>query len=72
MNRNTTFNLDDELVQRGKSYAAAHGTTLTALVRDHLAKVTGFAPDDANDPLVAFSKGTIGKAEAIERAGLRD
>lgn len=73
MKRNTTFNLDDELVQRGKSYAAAHGTTLTALVRDHLVKVTGFAPnDDANDPLVAFSKGTIDKAEAIERAGLRD
>ena len=37
--RNTTFNLDDELVQRGKAYAAAHGTTLTALVRDHLTKV---------------------------------
>jgi hypothetical protein len=28
--------------------------------------------DDADDPLVAFSRGTIDKAEAIERAGLRD
>jgi plasmid stability protein len=73
MKRNTTFNLDDELVQRGKSYAAAHGTSLTALVRDHLTKVTGFVPNEgAYDPLVAFSKGTISKVEAIEQAGLRD
>ena len=71
--RNTTFNLDDELVQRGKAYAAAHGTTLTALVRDHLTKVTGYEPNEgANDPLVAFSKGAIDKAQAIEQAGLRD
>jgi plasmid stability protein len=72
MKRNTTFNLDDELVQRSKSYAAAHGTTLTALVRDHLAKVTGFISSDEEDPLVAFSKGTISKSEAIRRSGLRD
>lgn len=73
MKRNTTFNLDDELVQRGKAYAASHGTTLTALVRDHLAKVTGYQPNDgATDPLVAFSKGEIDKARAIEQAGLRD
>jgi plasmid stability protein len=73
MKRNTTFNLDDELVQRGKAYAAAHGTTLTALVRAHLTKVTGYLPNDsANDPLIAFSKGEIDKAQAIEQTGLRD
>ncbi|OYU90878.1 MAG: hypothetical protein CFE29_08665 [Bradyrhizobiaceae bacterium PARB1] len=73
MKRNTTFNLDDELVQRGKSYAATHGTTLTAIVRDHLMKVTGYEPSDGTgDPFLAFSKGEIGKAQAIKRAGLRD
>ena len=73
MKRNTTFNLDDELVQLGKSYAAAHGTTLTALVRDHLTRVTGYRSNDsANDPLVAFSKGEIDKAQAIEQSGFRD
>jgi hypothetical protein len=73
MKRNTTFNLDDELVQRGKAYAATHGTTLTALVRDHLEKVTGYRSNDgANDPLAAFSRGEIDKALAIEQAGLRD
>lgn len=73
MKRNTTFNIEDELVQRGKSYAATHGTTLTALIRDYLSKITGFVPNDgAHDPLVAFSKGEISKAEAVEQAGLRD
>jgi plasmid stability protein len=73
MKRNTTFNLDDELVQRGKAYAASHGTTLTALVRDHLTRVTGYRPNDGtNDPLVAFSRGEIDKAQAAEQAGVRD
>ena len=40
MLKNTTFNLPDELVARAKSYAAAHGTTMTALVREHLEAVT--------------------------------
>jgi hypothetical protein len=73
MKRNTTFNLDNDLVQRGKAYAAANGTSLTALVRDHLTKVTGYLPyDSANDPLIAFSKGEIDKSQAIEQTGLRD
>jgi hypothetical protein len=32
----TIISLDDELHRRAKSYAAAHGTTLTALVEEAL------------------------------------
>ena len=73
MKRNTTFNLPDDLIQRAKVYAAEHDTTLTAIVRSHLEQVTGYVPDAGReDPLLAFSKGEIGKAEAIQKAGLRD
>lgn len=72
MNRNTTFNLPEDLIQRAKAYATEHGTTVTAIVRRHLQQVTGYTPADPDDILLAFSKGEIGKAEAIERAGLRD
>ena len=46
MLRNTTFNLPDDLVARAKSYAATHGTTMTAIIREHLEAVTsdGAAP----------------------------
>lgn len=73
MLRNTTFNLPDELVGRAKAYAAAHGTTLTAIIREHLEAVTADATEERPiDPLVAFSKGKITKEEAITSLGLRD
>jgi hypothetical protein len=71
--RNTTFNLPGDLIQRAKSYAAEQGTTLTTIVRRHLERVTGYKPaSDAGDALAAFSKGRIGKQQAIEAAGVRD
>jgi hypothetical protein len=70
--RNTTFNLPDDLIQHAKAYAAQHRTTLTTIVRQHLERVTGYIPASGDDPLVAFSKGRIGKEQAIERVGLRD
>ena len=73
MLRNTTFNLPDDLVSRAKAYAASHGTTLTAIVRDHLEAVT---LDDklgaAEDPLMAFSQGRMTKEQAVKDLGLRD
>jgi plasmid stability protein len=73
MLRNTTFNLPDDLVSRAKAYAASHGTTLTAIVRDHLEAVT---VDDklgaAEDPLMAFSQGRMTKEQAVKDLGLRD
>lgn len=73
MMRNTTFNLPDELIARAKAYAAGHGTTVTAIVREHLETVTGGAPPEAkDDPLLAFSKGKLSKELAIRALGLRD
>lgn len=72
--RNTTMNLPDDLVQRAKAYAAQHGTTMTALVREHLERVTGRGEEQsiADEPLVAFSKGRMTKEAAIRALGLRD
>lgn len=73
MLKNTTFNLPDELVARVKAYAARHGTTMTAIIREHFEAITS---DTANiseeDPLLAFSKGQIARDEAIRTLGLRD
>ncbi len=73
MLKNTTFNLPDELVARVKAYAAGHGTTMTAIIREHLEAITS---DTANlseeDPLLAYSKGKIARDEAIRRLRLRD
>ena len=35
-NKNTTLNLPASLIARTKAYAAAEGTTMTAIVRSHL------------------------------------
>ena len=61
MMRNTTLNLPDSLVQHAKSYAAQHGTTLTAFLRDNLEQVTGYQAESprADDPLAAFSEGRM-------------
>lgn len=74
MMRNTTLNLPDALVQRAKAYASQHGTTMTALIRDHLERVTGYKDPQApsNNPLVAFSEGRMSKEAAIRALGLRD
>ena len=74
MMRNTTVNLPDDLVQQAKAYAAQHGTTMTALIRDHLERVTGYraAKPRQSDPLVAFSEGRMTKEAAVAALGLRD
>lgn len=73
MLKNTTFNLPEDLVARAKAYAAKHGTTMTALVREHLAAVTSDGADTiASDPLVAYSRGLLARNDAIRLLGLRD
>lgn len=73
MVRNTTFNLPEDLVARAKAYAAKHGTTMTAIVREHLATVTSEGADPiALDPLAAYSRGLLARNEAIRLLGLRD
>jgi plasmid stability protein len=73
MLRNTTFNLPDDLVARARSYAAAHGTTMTAIIREHLEAVTSDgSPAVTDDPLLAYSQGRLARNEAIRLLGLRD
>jgi hypothetical protein len=73
MLRNTTLNLPADLVARAKSYAAAHGTTMTAIVRKHLEAVTSNgAASITNDPLLEYSQGRLARNEAIRLLGLRD
>ena len=56
MLRNTTLNLPDDLVARAKSYAAAHGTTMTAIIREHLETVTSDGTDPVtDDPLLTLA-----------------
>lgn len=72
MQRNTTLNLPDDLVQRVKVYAAQHGTTMTAIIKAHLEAIT--MPDRAQAPeaLEAYSKGILDRDSAIRELGLRD
>ncbi len=73
MLKNTTFNLPEGLVARAKVYAAANGTTMTAIIREHLTAITS-NPDDGAvaDPLVSYSRGLLARDEAIRLLGLRD
>jgi len=73
MLKNTTFNLPDDLVARAKAYAAAHGTTMSALIREHLEAITATDKNGiADDPLLAYSQGRLARSEAIRLLGLRD
>jgi plasmid stability protein len=73
MLRNTTLSLPDDLVARAKAYAAAHGTTMTAIVREYLEAITADGADPiTDDPLLAYSQGRLARNEAIRLLGLRD
>lgn len=73
MLKNTTFNLPEDLIARAKSYAAARGTTMTALVREHLEAVTSEGVVRvSDDPLLSFSQGRLARVDAIRLLGLRD
>ena len=68
---NLTLSIDDELLARGRKYAAARGTSLNALVRKYLEETT--APPDARlEEMIERlrqSKGHSGGVK-IERAEL--
>jgi plasmid stability protein len=72
MLKNTTFNLPSELLSRSKAYAAAHGTTMTAIIREHLEAITAKGERVADDALLAYSQGKLGRDDAIDLLGLRD
>jgi plasmid stability protein len=54
MLKNTTFNLPEDLVARAKAYAASHGTTMTAIVREHLTTVTSDHGDNGHHRPAGF------------------
>lgn len=73
MLRNTTLNLPDDLVSRTKAYASAHGTTMTAIIREHLEAVTSSGASlAADEPLQAYSQGRLSRSDAIRLVGVRD
>lgn len=73
MLKNTTLNLPAELLAKAKAYAASQGTTLTAVIRAHLEAVTARGEVRvADDPLLAYSQGKLGRDEAIRLLGFRD
>lgn len=71
-NRNTTLNLPAALIAKTKVYAAAHGTTMTAIIREHLEAVTDEAEVPEDDPLQAYAAGLLSRRAAIRDAGVRD
>lgn len=73
MLKGTTFNLPDDLVARAKAYATAHGTTMTAMVREQLKTVTSDGVDPiTEDPLLSYAQGRLARSEAVRLLGLRD
>jgi len=69
----TTFKLPEALVAKSKAYAATHGTTMTAIVRQHLEAVTSDGASDVeDDPLLSYSQGRLGRHDALRLLGLRD
>lgn len=74
MTRTATVKLPEDLMRRAKDYAARHGTSVAALVRGHLERVTSEDPSatPAPEPLAAFAEGRLSKEQAIRQLGLRD
>ena len=71
--KNTTFNLPPSLIARAKAYAAENGTSMTAMIRDHLEAITGTKDVSASDnPLFAYARGHVTREEALSSLGLRD
>ena len=71
-NRNTTLNLPASPIARTKAYAATHGTSMTAIVREHLEAVTAEGGESGNNPLQAYADGLMTRDEAILAVGVRD
>ncbi|GAA3977508.1 hypothetical protein [Allohahella marinimesophila] len=64
----TTLKLPNGLLLRAQKYAEKQGTTITALIREHLVNIV----EAEQDALLFFSLGKLSKEKAIEALGLRD
>lgn len=66
-------NLPDDLIARAKAYAARHGTSVTAIIREHLEAITRDEHRaDPGDHLLAYSRGELSRQDAIRLLGFRD
>ncbi|HSP42081.1 MAG TPA: DUF6364 family protein [Luteolibacter sp.] len=59
---NITLSIDDELLNRGRSYARARGTSLNALVRKLLVDAVSY-PDASVDAMIERLKQTAGDSK---------
>jgi plasmid stability protein len=67
---NPTVSIDEPLLRAAKVYAARHGTSISRIVRDHLAEVTGLASGPAGDDLLARYRGArSGAGRSCGRSG---
>ena len=62
---NITLSIDDELLNRGRSYARARGTSLNSLVRKLLADAVS-KPDASVDSMIERLKQTAGDSKGVK------
>jgi hypothetical protein len=68
---NLTVTIDAELLRAAKIYAARTGTSLSRIVREHLAEVTGLRPRaEDDDALTRYARDEIGRHEAMRALGV--
>lgn len=69
MPRQFNMVIDDDLLVAAKRYALEHGTTVSDLARDALAKTIGFQAS-STDPLASYAAGAMGRREAMAALGV--
>lgn len=63
---NLTVTIDAALLRAAKVHAARTGTSLSRIVREHLAEVTGLQPRAEDDDILArYAHDEIGRHEAL-------
>jgi len=62
---NITLSIDEDLLNRSRSYARARGTSLNALVRSLLSNAA-FAPDASVDFLIERLKKSSGDSKGVK------
>jgi hypothetical protein len=68
---NLTLNIDADLLRAAKVYAARTGTSISRIVREHLAEVTGLQPrPEEVDVLARYARDEIGRHEAMRALGV--
>ena len=68
---NLTLSADEKLVEKARSYAAAHGTSLNQMIRDYLERVVGEVTlDEAAQQFAAIARehaGNSGGGRSVRR-----